>query len=205
MTRTVLRFPSEFQFLGFYGTWNRSFFLRRWVAWSWNNNERSNISDFSFNDRSFSSSVTIKTDTSLEFSKVQVSLRMADVSPRSSSLKDVSRNVPQLLWRRRNVCRSQFLAMKVDVETDIVTASRQVLLPSIRIQKWWFLFPFENYFRRCSLFVLLASSEKRSEHNDRTCFAAHRKALTGDRLYYYVIIMLPDIANVFLIWTTFNS
>ena len=48
-----------------------------------------------------------------------------------------------------------------------------------------FCFPLKTiYFRRCSLFVLLASREKRSEHNDRTCFAAHRKALTGDRLYY---------------------
>ena len=40
------------------------------------------------------------------------SLRTADVSPRSSLLRDVSRgfssqNVPQWRWARRNVCRSQ--------------------------------------------------------------------------------------------------
>ena len=35
-----------------------------------------------------------------------VSLRTADVSPRSSPLRDVSRNVPQRRWARRNVCHS---------------------------------------------------------------------------------------------------
>ena len=41
---------------------------------------------------------------------VTASLRTADVSPRSSLLRDVSRrkrNVPQWGWARRNVCRSQ--------------------------------------------------------------------------------------------------
>ena len=34
-----------------------------------------------------------------------VSLRTADVSPGSSPLRDVSRNVPQGQWARRNACR----------------------------------------------------------------------------------------------------
>ena len=34
-----------------------------------------------------------------------VSLRTADVSPGSSPLRDVSRNVPQRRWARRNACR----------------------------------------------------------------------------------------------------
>ena len=35
------------------------------------------------------------------------SLRTADVSPCSSQLRDVSRNVPRRRWARRNVCLSQ--------------------------------------------------------------------------------------------------
>ena len=46
--------------------------------------------------------------------KRYISLRTADVSPRSSPLRNVSRggNVPQRRWARRNVCRSQASAIE---------------------------------------------------------------------------------------------
>ena len=50
------------------------------------------------------------------------SLRMADVCPRSSLLRDVLRNVPQRWWARRNVFRSQASVCELvgRVETSII-------------------------------------------------------------------------------------
>ena len=116
----------------------KSFFLRRWVAWSWHNIQRSNISDFAFNDRSFPSSVTIKIDPWYEFSEVQV------IHPQIKEPKDLRHNtsarglVVYFIWDNRVY---HFLGAQMLIRYTLVKAWQQRYLspedpPEAVVKDW---------------------------------------------------------------------
>ena len=77
VTRTVFSFPSEFELLGFYFIWNRvrSGLRDRYITYR----DQIDPTSCTFSERSFPSSVTIKSDPWFEFSEVQVRYRTRQI------------------------------------------------------------------------------------------------------------------------------